>query len=147
MIFQTSCSELLVDTAIHDPKVAYQRFSELFNRLGWETSPPLSIAVLRHIRSRSKRSKPQNYEVIVYDSNGNSAWIEYGGNGYITTGFRFDSHGNDWNSRYYPIFRQAIEDLEGKLISCDGGNTAGYEGWLERKTRNGKRKKNKARSS
>ena len=35
-IIQTSCSELLVDTAIHDPRIAFDRFTKLF-RISYNT--------------------------------------------------------------------------------------------------------------
>jgi len=124
MIIQTSCSELLVDTAIHNPVEAYERFSELFRVLEWETSPPLTIGLLEQLK------QGEEMDIVVYDANGNRAALQYGNNGYITTGYRFDSRCNDWDQLCYPIFREAIEKLDGELICCDGGTTAGYENWL-----------------
>jgi hypothetical protein len=126
MIIQTSCSELLVDTAIHDPVAAYERFSELFKELGWETSPPLTVELLEQL----KQDKDGRMDVVVYDAKGNRAALQYGDNGYITTGYRFDSRCNDWDHLCYPIFKEAIEKLGGEIISCDGGTTGGYEKWL-----------------
>jgi len=128
MIIQTSCSELLVDTAIHDPAEAYQRFTEMFESLGWETSPPLTVELLEQL----KRDENEEMDVVVYDADGNRATLQYGYNGYVTTGYRFDSRCNDWDHLCYPIFKGAIERLGGELISCDGGTTAGYEHWLSR---------------
>jgi hypothetical protein len=65
---------------------------------------------------------------MVYDRHGNYAKIEYGDNGYITTGYRFDSEG-ECNLSCFPIFRKAIEKLNGMLIACDGGHTSLYEDW------------------
>jgi len=126
MIIQTSCSELLVDTAIHDPVEAYERFSKLFRVLEWETSPPLTVELLDQL----KRDEDKKMDVVVYDTEGNRAALQYGDNGYITTGYRFDSRCNDWDKFCYPIFKEAIERLGGELICCDGGTTAGYEKWL-----------------
>lgn len=126
MIIQSSCSELLVDTTIHDPVEAYNRFRELFQALSWEISPPLTIELL-------ERLKQDALDVVVYDVNGNRAALLYGDNGYITTGYRFDSMCNDWDRLCYPIFKEAIEKLGGELISCDGGTTVGYEQWYEGK--------------
>lgn len=125
MIIQTSCSELLVDTAIHDPAEAFRRLSELFEVVRWESSPPLSVELLEQL----KRDVDEKMDVVVYDRHGNRAALQYGGNGYITTGYRFDSRCDDWNKLCYPIFREAIERLNGELICCDGGHTQGYEEW------------------
>jgi len=126
-IIQTSCSELLVDTAIHDPKEAFERFTELFKALEWETSPPLTVELLEAIKNMPEE---EQQDIVVYDSEGNRATLEYGDNGYITTlGYRFDSHCNDWDVLCYPIFYEVINKLNGELISCDGGVTNGYKDW------------------
>lgn len=127
-IIQTSCSELLVDTAIHDPEVAFERFNPLFSELGWETSPPLTLALLQKIKRDADR-EGQDFDVTVFDAEGNRASLEYGGNGYITTGYRFDTNCNDWDVLCFPIFREAIERLGAELVACDGGGTGGYEKW------------------
>lgn len=125
MIIQTSCSELLVDTAIYDPVEAFHRLSVLFTAVAWESSPPLSVKLLEQI----KKDKDGEMEIVVYDSCGNRALLQYGNNGYITTGYRFDSQCNHGDDLCYPIFHEAIERLGGELISCDGGSTTGYEEW------------------
>ena len=132
MIFQTSCSELLVDTAIHDVEKAYKHFKKLFLLVEWESSPLLSIKVLEKLK-RNDNYYGRDSDVIVYDKYGNRAYLEYGNNGYIDTGFRFDSRCSDGDERCFPIFEKAIENLNGKLISCDGGHKSGYEEWKERK--------------
>jgi len=99
---------------------------ELFRALEWETSPPLTVELLEQL----KRDEDEKMDVVVYDAKGNRAALQYGYNGYITTGYRFDSRCNDWDQFCYPIFKEAIERLGGELISCDGGAKTGYEIWL-----------------
>lgn len=138
-IIQTSCSELLVDTRIYDAKVAYERFSELFKEVGWESSPPLTQQLLEDlIKNEDERQKDDDIEqldIVVYDKNGSRAWVEYGENGYIVTGFRFDSHSGHEDTLCYSIFREAIRRLNGQIISCDGGSTEGYEEWINETNR------------
>ena len=136
-MIQTSCSELLVDTRIVDPKIAFDRFSKLFNEVGWESSPSLSVELLKQVKSESKSSSGTPQEVVVYDKFGNRAWLEFGDNAYTTTGYRFDSQGNHGDDQCYPIFKVAIEKLNGSLKAYDGGSTEGYEEWKEK----GKKKK------
>jgi len=133
-IIQTSCSELLVDTAIHDPKIALERFTKLFKDLEWESSPPLTLEVLESIKKQSE-SSPDEYglAVTVYDSKGNRASLQYGDNGYVHTGYRFDSECNHGDELCYPIFYEAIERMNGELISCDGGDTNYYYEWESKK--------------
>lgn len=131
-MIQTSCSELLVDTAIHDPEIAYNQFTRVAELFKWEFSPPLSVEILRDIKDLGEKCGA--IKLSVYDKDGNSAAVEYGSNGYLDTGFRFDSGCNDWDYHCYPIFKAAIEQLNGKLIACDGGTTQGYQDW-----KNGKR--------
>jgi hypothetical protein len=137
-IIQTSCSELLVDTQIHDPEDAFRQFNSLFKTVGWESSPPLSLELLKALKERAEEEilpddkrydNLETIEITVYDKNGNRAWLEYGSNGYITTGYRFDSHYNQGDDQCYPIFREAIERLGGEMHACDGGSTSGYEDW------------------
>lgn len=127
-MIQTSCSELLVDTKITSPKLALEKFTKLFKKVGWESSPPLSLELLKEVRDKEGDydNKP---EVVVYDSEGNRVYLGFGGNGYITTGYRFDSQCNHVDSTCYPIFKKAIEELEGELIACDGGSKGSYEEW------------------
>jgi hypothetical protein len=119
-MIQTSCSELLVDTNIHDHAVAYEQFTKMAELFKWEFSPPLSKEILRDIIKDSKNDS-REIQLAVYDEDGNSAAIRYGNNGYLDTGFRFDSECNDWDIKCYPIFKVAIEQLNGNLIACDGG--------------------------
>ena len=132
---QSSCSELLVDTVICDPEKALKKFLDLFKEVGWDSSPPLTLELLIDLKEKSeKKYASENYDIdipdiLVFDDRGNQAYLEYGGNGYITTGYRFDSHCNHGNVSCYPIFFQAIQKLGGTLHSCDGGSTDYYEQW------------------
>ena len=127
-MIQTSCSELLVDTAIHDPQVAFERFSALFAELNWETSPTLTVELLAALKAADGVNGPP---IVVYDRDGNRTSIEYGDNAYIHTGFRFDSDCNHVDHKCFPIFQAAIERLDGEMRACDGGGTGCYEEWLE----------------
>jgi len=139
-MIQSSCSELLVDTQIHDLIEAYWKFKALFEKFNWESSPPLSIELLQELQEKNKkREHDDNTEIpriIVYDKDGNRAWLEYGYNGYITTGFRFDSHCNQCDNLCFPIFQKIIKELHGELIACDGGSTDIYEEWEFNKLHN-----------
>jgi len=128
-IIQTSCSELLVDTAIHDPKEALERFNHLLDVLKWESSPPLTLELLQEL----KEDAEERLRVVIYDAEGNRAMLQYGDNGYVTTGYRFDSCCNDGDDLCYPIFYEAINKLNGNLIFCDGGTGGGYYDWESRK--------------
>ena len=136
-IILSSCSELLVDTGIYDPEIAYERLTQFMEKNEMESSPPLSVDLLKHMKSeneRYERELDESYEreeVTIYDKAGNRAWLEYGSNGYITTGFRFDSKCNDWDGKCYPIFKHAIDELSGGIISCDGGTTVGFESFAD----------------
>ncbi|MBU2051260.1 MAG: hypothetical protein KKH61_20125 [Gammaproteobacteria bacterium] len=149
MITQTSCSELLVDTAIHDPKEAYERLTELMKLCNWESSPPLTIELLELLKfpdvvegggseedrfqyvERKLLGEPTEApEIVIYDKDGNRAFLEYGNNGYVETlGYRFDSQCNHGDSGCYPIFKAAIKHLQGELIACDGGSEDSYYEW------------------
>ena len=135
-IIQTSCSELLVDTRIYDPEKAFKIFTKLFKEVEWESSPPLTLNILKELQREFKEEEDESEErvrVMVYDKFGNRANLEYGDNGYIHTGYRFDSECSDGDEKCYPIFEQAIEKLGGELISCDGGHKSGYEDWKDEK--------------
>ncbi len=126
-MIQTSCSELLVDTKIHDPEEALEAFRKLFKACGFESSPPLTVKILEALKDKDESDR---LNVMVFDGSGNRCFLEYGNNGYIAElGFRFDSHCNDYDTRCYPIFKEVIARLNGELISCDGGHTSGYEDW------------------
>ena len=127
----TSCSELLVDTAIYEPENALKKFQELFEICGWECNPSLTLELLNELKRENDGEKEP--EVVVYDKKGNRAWLQYGDNGYITTGYRFDSQCNQCDSKCFPIFKEAIEKLNGELIACDGGCTSIYEKWAGEK--------------
>jgi hypothetical protein len=131
-IIQTSCSELLVDTGIYEPKDALKKLTQLFKDCQWESSPPLSLDMLEKLKeSFDEDSGYDNHiEVLVYDKIGNRAWLEYGDNGYITTGYRFDSHCNQCDSLCFPIFKEAIERLNGEMTACDGGSKFHYDEWV-----------------
>ena len=126
-IIQTSCSELLVDTGIFDAKEAFKKFAKMFKELEWESSPPLSIELLESLKQGDPYSS--RTDISIYDGKGNYAALQYGDNGYITTGYRFDSECNHVNENCFPIFKAAIEKLNGELISCDGGSTEYYKDW------------------
>ncbi len=128
MKFQTSCSELLVDTAIYKPKKALKIFSRMFKELEWECNPVLSLELLKQLE-KANGDYEKEPEIVVYDRKGNRAYLQYGDNGYITTGYRFDSQCNQCDDRCFPIFKEAIEKLNGELIACDGGSTDYYEKW------------------
>jgi len=136
-IILSSCSELLVDTRIYDPEIAYERLTRFMEKNEMESSPPLSGDLLKRMKSENEhyeREDDESYEreeIVIYDKSGNRAWLEYGGNGYITTGFRFDSQCNDWDGKCYPIFKCAIDELDGELIACDGGTTRGFESFSD----------------
>jgi len=132
-MIQTSCSELLVDTTIYDPQVAFERFSALFAELNWETSPTLTIELLAALKAAGDQDI-DGPPIAVYDRDGNRTSIEYGDNGYINTGFRFDSDCAHSDHKCYPIFKAAIERLGGEMRACDGGGTGYYEEWLEGQT-------------
>jgi hypothetical protein len=127
-MIQTSCSELLVDTKIHDYQDAFVHFSKIAKLHNWEFSPPLSMEILQQIKKEGE-GRHETTRLAVYDKDGNSAVIQYGDNGYLKTGFRFDSECNNWDEKCYPIFKIAINELNGELIACDGGSTDGYEDW------------------
>ena len=132
-IIQTSCSELLVDTAIYEPGEALERLSKLFEDIGWESSPPLTLEVLEMLKTESENEEfdgmEEKQDVVIYDIHGNRAKLEYGENGYITTGYRFDSQCNHGDELCYPIFHEVIKRINGELIACDGGSTGYYYDW------------------
>jgi len=130
-IIQTSCSELLVDTAIHDPEKALERFTKLFKALEWESSPPLTVELLEELK---KQQDERGLDILVYDAKGNRAALEYGDNGYISTlGYYFDSECNHGDELCYPIFYEAINRLNGELMACDGGGPECYYEWEAKK--------------
>jgi hypothetical protein len=135
-IIQTSCSELLVDTAIHDPAKAYEAITGLIKTCEWEASPPITVELLADMKKHNEAQRfdekdPEVPEVVIYDKYGNRAFLEYGNNGYIETlGYRFDSQCNHADDRCFPIFQKAIEKLNGTLIACDGGSTSDFYNWL-----------------
>ena len=127
-MIQTSCSELLVDTSIHDYQDAFVHFSKIAKLHNWEFSPPLTMDILRQIKTEGEDGHNKT-RLAVYDKEGNSTVIQYGNNGYIHTGFRFDSECSHYDERCFPIFKIAIDELGGELIACDGGSTGDYEEW------------------
>lgn len=122
-MIQSSCSELLVDTAIHDPVEAFAKFTTLMEKVGWESSPPLSLELLQQLKDK------EEVDICIFDAHGNRAWLEYGDNGYIETGYRLDTRCNHCDGYAFPLFKVAIEKLQGELIACDGGSTHVYEEW------------------
>lgn len=135
MIIQTSCSELLVDTQIHNPEIAFKQITTLMKECSWESSPPLTVELLQRMKASKEyygyAEEDSNIpEIVIYDKEGNRAWLEYGENGYLESlGFRFDSHCNHCDSRCFPIFDKAMERLNGQLISCDGGSRTDFYEW------------------
>jgi len=117
-----SCSELLVDTKLYDPEQALVRFERMFQRLGWESSPRLTLKSLLGVM--------EGNPITVYDKDGNRASLRYGDNGYADHGFYFDSDCNDLDDRCYPIFR-AVEEEGGDVLVYDGGHLTGYVDWLK----------------
>lgn len=128
-LLQTSCSELLVDTSIHDPSVAYDKLTLLCKKYGWETSPPLTVTLLEELKKENEDYDEDRDEIVIYDKHGNRTWLEYGYNGYIHTGFRLDTQCSHCDVLSYPLFRVAIKELNGDLISCDGGSVEPYYEW------------------
>ena len=134
-MIQTSCSELLVDTQIHDPEEALKKITKLMELCGWESSPPVTLELLGALKHHKEAPRFEEVvkevpEIVIFDKEGNRAFLEYGDNGYLEwLGYRFDSHCNHVDSGCYPIFQKAIEKLNGKLIACDGGSTDSYKDW------------------
>ena len=130
-MIQTSCSELLVDTQLHDANTAYIQLSELFKQFSLEVNPKLSAELLRKIQNQSKEEYSDGHtEVIVFDKAGNRCWLEYGDNGYMQTGFRLDTHCNHGDEKCFPIFKIALNNLaNSELYACDGGGTSSYKEW------------------
>lgn len=131
-IIQTSCSELLVDTAIRDPQEALDKFTHLLEVLGWESSPPLTLKLLEKMKEYNIDLDP-DLNIIVYDAKGNRAALYYGNNGYVDCGYYLDSRCNHVDELCYPIFHEAIRMLNGRLIACDGGDTEYYRSWESKK--------------
>jgi hypothetical protein len=127
---------LLVDTAIHDPGQAYKKISKLMEICDWESSPKLSVELLDQLK---KERLSQRYDdpdipplpvIVIYDKDGNRCFLEYGPNGYSDTlGYRFETLCNHGDTRTYPLFKRAIEILEGELLSFDGGGDESYREW------------------
>jgi hypothetical protein len=132
MMLQTSCSELLVDTRIHDPEEALARLTALFAKHGWDSSPPLTLEVLREVKARTQEEREArdtfNQGVFIYDSHGNGAWLEYA-SGYLPTGYHLCTHHCHHNASFFPLMKVIVDELAGKLVACDGGSTKPYEEW------------------
>lgn len=134
MIIQTSCSELLVDTAIHNPKEAFEQFKELFKEYNLKSSPPITVKLLQKMKDieESDNEDRERLEVTIFDNEGHQASLEYGNNGYIHTGFRVDTGCHDYDENAYPILNAVEEYLNGEPIVCDGGHMDGYDDWKEK---------------
>jgi hypothetical protein len=140
-IIQTSCSELLVDTRVYDPEVAFEQISELFKEHGFSSEPQLSVELLKDMKRAAEEdasSRDQDMEdytdetirVFIYDSYGNRCALEYGDNGYGMKGYRFDSQNNDGDEKCYPIFSSVLSSIKtSTLIAEDGGHIEGYREW------------------
>ena len=128
MIIQTSCSELLVDTKLHDVNIAYKQIKMLFDKFELASDPLLSKELLKELKESCE--KEYRLEIMIYDKLGNRCWLEYGDNGYTETGFRFDTHCNHGDEKCFPIFKKALNNLkQSELEAYDGGSTDWYEKW------------------
>ena len=131
-MIQTSCSELLVDTELHSVAKTYRQLKMLLRKFELASDPPLSVELLKKLKE--KGGDQEDLEIMIYDKLGNRCWLEYGDNGYIQTGFRFDTHCNDWDKKCFPIFKISLDNLkQSELYACDGGKTDGYEEWIKEK--------------
>ena len=131
-MIQTSCSELLVDTKLYNVAIAYRQLKMLFDKFEMTSDPPISVALLKKLKENSlnEDEEIEDFEIMIYDKLGNRCWLEYGYNGYINTGFRFDTHCSDWDEKCFPIFKISLDNLkQSELYCCDGGKTTGYEEW------------------
>jgi len=127
-MFQSSCSELLVDTNIHDPQLAFEKFTRISKLRRWECSPTMTIELLVAM----KASPDDSLKIGIYNADGNLATLEYGDNGYIHTGFRVDSGCNHSDRNTFPILDDVLQGVDGaELIACDGGSTGAFEDWKE----------------
>jgi len=142
-MIQTSCSELLVDTKLHDVDIAYKQLKMLFEKFEIASDPLLSAELLRKLKDNSSKECKDNsskeyddredFEVIVYDKFGNRCWLEYGYNGYVDTGFRLDTHCSHGDERCFPIFKTSLDNLkQSELYTHDGGSEVPYEEWKKK---------------
>lgn len=139
-MFQSSCSELLVDTKIKDVDKAYKHFKEVTKSNNWKTSPPLTKELLYELKKKeikkykldeAERYKEAEYikspNISIISKDGSSASLEFGSNGYTYLGFYIDAHG-DYKQSAFSILR-GFED-EGKSVrTFDGGSKSAYEDW------------------
>lgn len=139
-MFQSSCSELLVDTRITDPTKAYEYIQNLINKNDWHVSPELTLDRLNRLKNKEleKHGLEQtgDYEeawdiksptMTIVDRNGHRATIEFGHNGYTMLGFYIEGEG-DFDSKAYPIYEK-VEKEGGEVKAFDGGSASGYEKW------------------
>lgn len=142
-MYQSSCSELLVDTKIESPEKFYNMLKELMKKYNWTTSPPLTkkrLAQLKLVETRILEVEDYNERqtvrkkaphITLIDNKGNKAFVEYGSNGYAKLGFYIDADG-DYNSKAYP-FLAGVEDTQGKVKAYDGGHKGPYDRWREKR--------------
>jgi hypothetical protein len=132
MILQTSCSELLVDTRIHDPEEAFTRFRALFAKHGWESSPPLTLELLKRVKAEGDWDAPtwkvEPVEVVVSDQRGNRAWLVYDHTGNPESGFRLGTNHMLADERCFPLLKVMAEEFATRVVD-DGATTRYYEEW------------------
>jgi hypothetical protein len=124
-IIQTSCSELLVDTRVSDPQKAYARFSKLFEKVGWFTTPELTLETLTQLKEKKLE------RIVIEDPmNKGQAHLLYSDDDDVTVGYIIEGDW-DYDEKAYPIFKTATEKMGGTLKTYDGGHAEGYEDWKD----------------
>ena len=129
-IFYPNCSELIADFNVHEPKLFFEIMSRLGRKYKWHFDPPLTLEVLKRIKTRRK---DEESSITILDMDGLATEIEYGDNGYDSgLGFRLDSGCSHCDTAQYPFFAKAILNCEAEIRSYDGGNTEEFEKWFEK---------------
>lgn len=69
-MIQTSRSELLVDTQIHDPGEALVKLTKLMQECEWESSPTLTLELLKDLKAHRDYcvpyTNPNTYLKVLY---------------------------------------------------------------------------------